>query len=265
MKTNTMKKILSLAFALFSIMSSNAQNVINSHFEYLVKNENASNVNVSGKVFQLMNGVDINEEYDEDNVDEDAAKTREFICSISSFQMVECDELPTSLSHYQKGLILIDEKYDELLSIEDEEGQFRLYVAEEDDVVSEVVGIGNYEDGLMVFSFEGELRIDQVGEAIENVHNNNFSKVNVKRVNPDDIRLYPNPLNVSQEQLFIEIPTEMVGAEARLYTTSARLVNKFYLENRTEAIDITVRTSGTYVLKIEKEGVRICKKIILEK
>ncbi len=254
-----MKQIALFTFSLLMSFTVSAQNVIDDHFQYLVEDKNSTNINVTGKMFQLINSIDMDVEGD----DQELAEMKEFIGSITGFQMVVGKELPAARSQFDQGLQVISRDYEELLSVDDKEGQFRLYVDESRDVVREVVGIGTAEEGLMVFSFVGDMRLDQVGKVIKHIQDSDFNKgVDLKDMDPDKVAVYPNPVNKSS-RLQLEIPSAMQGGAAKLYDGQGNLINTYQLDNLTQSIDMSATSAGSYVLKVEKEGVTVTKKVLV--
>ena len=255
-----MKQITLFALCICVSFAATAQNVIEDHFQYLVEDKNSTNINVSGKMFQLLNSIDINIEEEENK---EMADMKEFISSITGFQMVVGKELSTARSQFNQGLQVIDRDYDELLSVDDKEGQFRLFVDESQDIVREVVGIGTAEDGLMVFSFVGDMRLDQVGKVIQHIQESDFNKgVDLKDMDPDKVAVYPNPVSTSS-RLQLDIPSAMQGGSAKLYDSQGILIETYRLDNLTRSIDMSATTAGSYVLKVEKEGVTVTKKVLV--
>ena len=253
-----MKQIFLLTVSLFIAVNSFAQNVIDNHFQYLVEDKNSTNISVSGKMFQLINSIDI-----ETDGNEELEEMQEFIGSITGFQMVVGKEMTTARSQYDRGLQLVDGDYDELLSVVDKEGHFKLYVDENKDIVREVVGIGTSEEMLMVFSFSGDMRLDQVGKVIEHIQSNDFTQnIDLKDMDPDKVSVYPNPATANSI-LELEIPAAMQGSTAKLYDTQGNLVKSYQVENLTESIELSGTSAGNYVLKLEKDGIRVSKKIVI--
>lgn len=253
-----MKRIFLLTVSLFIGFNAFAQNVIENHFQYLVKDKNSTNISVSGKMFQMINSINI-----ESDGNEDLEEMQEFIGSITGFQMVVGKEITSAKSQYNRGLEIVNGDYDELMSVDDKEGHFKLYVDEHKDVVREVVGIGTSEDMLMVFSFSGDMRLDQVGKVVQHMQSNDFTQnIDLKDMDPSKVSVYPNPANVNS-QLQIEIPTTLQEGTAKLYDGQGNLVNSYELDGLSQSLDISGTTAGSYVLKVEKDGIQVTKKVVI--
>lgn len=253
-----MKKISIFVSCLFLSLSSFGQNVINNHFQHLVDADNSTNINVSGKMFQIINSIDIS-----NTEDEELKEMQEFVGSITGFQMVVSKEMSSAKSQYNRSVEIVDGDYDELLSVDDKEGHFKLYVDESRQVVREVVGIGTSEDMMMVFSFNGDMRLDQVGKIIEHIQNNDFTQnIDLKDMDPTKVTVYPNPAHINSK-LQIEIPTTLKGGTAKLYDAQGNLVNSYELNDLSRSLDITGTTAGNYILKVEKDGLRVTKKVLV--
>ena len=76
------------------------------------------------------------------------------------------------------------------------------------------------------------------------------------------VRVAGNVANVNS-QLQIEIPTTLQEGTAKLYDGQGNLVNSYELDGLSQSLDISGTTAGSYVLKVEKDGIQVTKKVVI--
>ncbi len=247
-----MKKLFGLSFLLLFSVSIFAQNIIEEHFQYLVDSDESTVIHVAGLTFQLAsNFVDEEEE------------TQDFLQSIESFDLVAMRDSTGATELYRTALSHIGDEYDELLKVKDKEGNFSLFIDEEDGVVYELVGTGAGTDDFVIFTLVGEMRLDQIGEMINKIDDQGFEalkEIDIKI--GDEVKVYPNPVN-SSGQLSIDIPDEMLGGTATVYDPSGAKVQSFAADQNTKKITTENYNPGYYVVSIEKDGTTIKKKVLV--
>lgn len=257
-----MKNILVLALALSFAISGSAQNAIDNHFSYMLDDDNTTNINVTGKMFQLLNSIEI--EADQDNEDmEELKEMQEFVGSVESFQMVVGKEMTGARSKYTSGATKLASEYDELINVVDKEGQFLLYVNEHKGIVSEIVGIGTDNKSLMVFSFSGEMALKQVGKVIKHIESADFGQARaMENVDPARVKVFPNPAAASGS-VTMEVPAAMEGGTAKMYGANGTLVQEFDVDSTKECLELDGIEAGTYTLRVSNNGVTVTKKIVV--
>jgi len=255
-----MKYILILVFSLLSFSSLVSQNVIDRHFEYLVETEDATNINVTGKMFELLNNIDVDVESDEQ---EDIEEMQDFLGSIKSFQLVAAKQVNNARQEFDKGNRKLSGDYEELLSVLDKDGNFMLYIDEHNGTVHEVVGIGTDNEQLMVFSLMGSMKLEHVGKVAEQIHTvggDHLSKV--RDLDIDAVKVYPNPITTSFN---LETPDSFDGGVATLYDSNGAMVKTYKINSVHETYEVDKIPAGNYVLKLVKGEVSIRKKIVVVK
>ena len=254
-----MKKFI-LIMCLASAQWVAGQSVIDNHFQYLLDMDEATNVNVSGKMFQLLNAIDVNVEGSED---EDLEEMKVMLGSITGFQLVAVEEMPDARRHYDKGLSKMQRGYEELISVDDKEGHFRLLIDEHAGRVQEVVGIGTGEDGLVVFSLMGDMELEKVGHMVKQMQDSGVGpQLRSLDLDPDDITVYPNPVT-PRGALTIKVPETLVGGQATLYNASGQKVDAWIISARSDSRQLSGLAAGGYAVAFQREGVTIRKKLVV--
>ena len=252
-----MKNILILILATLTIQVATSQDIIEQHFSHLTDRDDVTHINVTGKMFEMINSLDI--ESDDDEVQE----MKDFVSSIRSFQLITCDNLTNATREFNDGVRKINSDYEELVNVRSDDGNFKLLIDEHDGTVHEVVGIGSSKNDLMVFSLLGELRLDQVGKIVEHIDAGNMIKMSeVKDLSIDKVKVFPNPAR-SNSNFSLELPDEMTEANVTLYDLKGRQIRTYDAISSKSNLDLDGVAAGSYVLSIEKGGVEVKKKVLV--
>jgi len=121
-----MKKVLELVlFTLFSF-SALSQNFVSDNYQNFLDAENSTVVQVHGVTFQM--AAEILSEAEGENAEE----IREALKTIKSFQLLAMPDIDDPISEYTKGLNNLDNAFDELVNVKDNENRFSIQIDEED-------------------------------------------------------------------------------------------------------------------------------------
>jgi len=254
-----MKYLLLLTIGFISLSTVTAQNVIDKHFDYLLEVEDATHINVTGKMFEMINSINVEVESEDKEVIEEM---QEFLGSIRSFELVAAKPT-TARRNFDKANTQLRSDYDELLSVKDKEGSFMLYIDEHNGTVHEVVGIGTDNEQLLVFSVLGSMKLEQVGKVAEHIQDAGMDQLSkVKDYNIGEVKVFPNPVSASGS-FNLETSAAFVGGVATLYNAQGTVVKTYKITDTSGAYEIDDIPSGNYVLQLVKDEVSIKKKILV--
>ncbi len=232
------------------------QNIIEEKFQHLYDHDKATVVNVTGKMFSYA-------VHFEDTSDDDLNEIASLASSIEDFTLVAMKEWPNAKAEYKKGMAYIDSDLEELMRVRSEEGNFSLYIEESNDIVYELVGIGEGENHFVVFSLTGEMDLDQIGKMASKVQMGGLDKVGaIETYDVSAVKVFPNPAKTNG-QITLELPTELEGANATLYNEAGAKIKNYSVRAGSQKLEYDNLTSGIYYLDIEKDGVNVKKKIVV--
>jgi len=255
-----MKQILILLLTISSFSILGGQNVIDKHFQSLTEQEDATNVSVTGKMFEMINSINVEVDSEEE---EDIMEMKEFLGSIRSFQLVAANSMTNTRSYFDKSNKTLSSEYEELLSVNDKEGNFTLYIDEHNGTVHEVVGIGTDNEKLMVFSLLGDMKLEHVGKVAEHINETGMGHMSkVKDLDIGEVKVYPNPAS-SYGILNLETSEGFAGGVATLYDANGSSIRTYKINNTEEALELDNLTPGNYVLKITQGEVSVKKKVLV--
>jgi len=250
-----MKNILILSLILGFSNLLTAQNVIDKHFNYMIEQEDATHISVTGKMFELINSIDIESDDAEFN------EAKEMLANIKSFELVAGKNYTNAKNRYRQGVSKLGSAYEELVKVQDKETDFTLYIDESNGTVHEIVGIGAHDSDMFVFSLLGSMRLDQVGRVVSKIQASNLGGFDqLKEVSIDKVKVYPNPVR-SSSQLNLELPDDLSDADISLYDLSGKRIKSYGANDG--ALNLSGVSAGTYFIHIEKSGVQLKKKILV--
>ena len=256
-----MKQTIITLVSLFCINALMAQNVIDRHFNYLLDSEDATHINVTGKMFELMNNINV--EADDAEAQEEIDEMQDFLSSIRSFELVASDAAPNSRANFTSGNKKLKSEYEELLSVNDKEGSFFLYIDEVNGTVHEVVGIGTDNEKMIVFSLLGNMKLEHVGKIAEQVSNSGIDQLGkVKDLDIDQIKVYPNPASANGK-LTLTTSDGFIGGVATMYSSAGNVVNTYKIKSSEQSLSISNLEPGNYILAVEQDGVNFKKKVLI--
>tara|TARA_B100000497_G_scaffold127588_1_gene169921 strand:- start:2349 stop:3128 length:780 start_codon:yes stop_codon:yes gene_type:complete len=255
-----MKKVLELVlFTLFSF-SALSQNFVSDNYQNFLDAENSTVVQVHGVTFQM--AAEILSEAEGENAEE----IREALKTIKSFQLLAMPDIDDPISEYTKGLNNLDNAFDELVNVKDNENRFSIQIDEEDGIVYEVIGLGTEGDegNFIAFSLTGEIPLEMVGEIINKAQSKggkNFTDLlDDKTIVIDEFKVFPNPTSANNK-VTLEIPENLIGGEGLFVDLNGKVVSSFQISDQTKELDTKGLTPGYYVVSLTKDGRTIKRKV----
>lgn len=251
-----MKNIFNLILFSFLAMSIQAQDIISDHFGHLENRDNATNIEITGKMFSYATNF-------QDTGDEEMDQIAGFVSTVEGFRALAFEKLETSKEEYTRGLDALRGSFDELLVVRSPEGNFSLYVNETNGIVHELVGIGSDNEKFGVFSLLGHMDLKQIGKFAAEIQMEGFDKMEkIKDYNVSEVKVFPNPVSTS-ETFTLQTPDELDGADATLIDSNGRTIKDVYIDDNLINIKTNDLSPGIYYLNVSKESVSVKKKLIV--
>lgn len=252
-----MKNLLSLLLVVVFSSSLFSQGIIERNYAQYVDQEDVTHVYVSGKLFDFAAIIGSGIE------DKEVQELSEFASKIESFSLIKVPNKEKADLEFKKGLNDVQNNFDELMRVRDEGTKFALFVDEENDIVYEIVGLGVVEGEFIAFSLVGEMDLNKISEFISKADTEAFAPFKrLNEFNPEDMKVYPNPTNVSSE-LNIEVPKSMIGGTATLYDINGMKINSFELKTIKKSISTNDLKPGNYFIELNKDSISMKKQVIV--
>lgn len=233
-----------------------AQNFIDKHYSGLEDLESSTVVHVSKMSFQIASTVIPEDE-------EDAQRIKDLISSVESFDLVQVPDMTDAAQTYNNAVRKLESQFEELINMKDKADHFSLHINENGGVVYELVGLGHDDDEFTVFSVVGEIALEDIGEILSKLDKGGDSPLDkVRGFDLSELSVYPNPVN-SASEITIEVPDNMIGADATLVDMSGAVLKRFKINNSSQSVGVKSVQPGYFIVNIEKEGVTMKKKVLV--
>lgn len=253
-----MKNILIAFVLIFSINLSNAQNIIDKHFSHFKNSEEFTTISVTGKMFEIIAQIEIEE------ADQEFKEFKDLISHIESFNMIVGEDRTTAAAEYKSAQQLVANTHEELMRVSTKKEKIIIKVHEENGFVQEVIMIGKVDDTFIAFSLMGQIRMEEIGKVINKVQSSNldesFEQVFKNKIG--DFKVYPNPVSTNGS-FTVEVPSEMVEGQISIIDIEGKVVRQVVAKGTQQSLNVDGLTPGTYVVQINLGEVRMNKKIIV--
>ena len=254
-------KYLSLIICFFISFQLSAQNAVEKYFSNHLENEEATVVQVSGKLFQYAAAIVPDEiENEEEFPIEDA---KDFLSNITSFTLIKVDDLENSKSEYRRGLNSLGNEYEELVRVRDKDNKVSIMIHETNDVIHEIVALVTTDNEFIAASLTGEMRIDQIQDIVSKIQSEEMqSMIRGADVNLEDMKVFPNPATPNA-QMVIEVPQSMIGGQATIFDMAGNQIRTLDVNDSRNEIDTQGLAEGQYVVAVDKAGITLKKTFIV--
>ncbi len=160
-----MKYLISIITVLMLAMSTHAQNdAISTYFDQYLDDDNFTVVYVSGKMFDMIAKVDIDELKDEEaQVIMDVAK------DIKGLRVLVTEENPKEYYKQARKLINPADGYEILLTVRDKGDNVNFWIKEKDNVIEELFLLVGSEDEFVMVSFMGKLDLNKIAQLADTI------------------------------------------------------------------------------------------------
>lgn len=149
------------------------------------------------------------------------------------------------------------------MHVDDKQERFTFMIDEKGGIVNEIIMVGNTDEELIIFSLTGEMDLRQMSRMANKIQAQGFSHMEMLKDNgAGEVKVYPNPSNGSS--LTVKIPNQMIGGSANLYNMKGEAVSNFRIESEEQDINVYEMPNGKYVLELQKDGVTIKQKVIIQ-
>lgn len=253
-----MKNILIAFVLIFSVNLANAQNIIDKHFSHFKNSDDFTTISVTGKMFEIVAQIEI------DEADAEFKEFKDMISNIESFNMIVGEDIPNAFTEYKSALKLVADSHEELMRISTKNEKIIIKVHEANGFVQEVIMIGKVEETFIAFSLMGQIRMEEIGKVINKVQSSNLDESfeKVFKNNIEGFKVYPNPVSTNGS-ITVDVPEDMSDGQISIIDIDGKVVRELAANGTRQSLNINGLTPGTYVVQINMGEVRMNKKIIV--
>ncbi|MFK7773244.1 MAG: DUF4252 domain-containing protein [Saprospiraceae bacterium] len=160
-----MKYLFSTIVVLLLALSVNAQNdAISKYFDQYLDDDNFTVVYVSGKMFDMIAKVDIDE-----LKEEEAQAIMDVAKDIKGLRVLVTDVEPKQYYKQARKLINTDDGYEVLLTVRDKGDNVNFWIKEKDNVIEELFLLVGSEDEFVLVSFLGKLDLNKIAKLADTI------------------------------------------------------------------------------------------------
>lgn len=251
-----MKKLFILAVtALFATSIAAQSNAIDKYFSEYTKNENFTKINVTGKMFQLANHIEV--DTDEEQEMKDA------ISKIEGLSVLACDDCGDTRALYKELENRPGREFEVLMTVDDKEADVIFYIHENGGVIKEILIIAGGDEGLAIVSIWGEIELQHLQTVTKEFQLHGMKYFNEELVEASaKVKCYPNPV-LKGTSINLEIPSELQGATIKIHDINGKLVQE--IESATSNMEVQTSSlkKGNYILSLTKDKVQIYNKTVI--
>ena len=155
-----MKYLFSTIVILLLTISVNAQNdAISKYFDQYLDDDNFTVVYVSGKMFDMIAKVDIDELQEEE-----AKAIMDIAKDIKGLRVLVTDVNPKQYYKEARKLVNTDDGYEILLTVRDKGDNVNFWIKEKNNVIEELFLLVGSEDEFVLVSFLGRLDLNKIAQ-----------------------------------------------------------------------------------------------------
>lgn len=252
-----MKSVIAFTVALCFTVASFAQNVIDKHFSMYKDNENFTSIQVTGKMFELSGYIEI------DSEDEDLAEIKDFVNTINSFNLIAGDNVENVTTAFKSAVKKVSATHEELMRIDNKDGNFAFYINERNGIVKEVVMVGRGTEELIIFSLMGDMNLRDIGQMANSIQQGGLSKLDmIGKHGVDQVKVYPNPTSAGDD-ITVDIPEALMGGTASITDMNGRVIKTVNIDNEQQTFSTRKLSSGNYVISLQKDEVTINRQFVV--
>ena len=160
-----MKYLFSTIVVLFLAVSVNAQNdAISKYFDQYLDDDNFTVVYVSGKMFDMIAKVDIDE-----LKDEEAQLIMDVAKDIKGLRVLVTDIDPKQYYKQARKLVSTNDGYEVLLTVRDKGDNVNFWIKENNNIIEELFLLVGSEDEFVMVSFLGRLDLNKIAQLADKI------------------------------------------------------------------------------------------------
>lgn len=234
-----------IAIALCIGTTATAQSFVEDHYADLISRDDATVVNVSGKLFQMMS------KFEDAADDEEAQEVLRMMDNIDAFTLVKVDSDVNSMALFNRGKSLIS-NLEELVRVKDQGVNVIISVDETNDVVHEIVALIALpeEEGFVAASLEGRIDLDDVSEMVAKFQDQAMPMLEKRSsVDIDAVRVFPNPVD-GGSVMTLEIDESLLGGSAAVMDLSGKVINTYPLNGVITSIETNNLAGGQHFVEV---------------
>ena len=255
-QTNMKKQIYTLAGLILMAFSTSAQSdIISTYFSEYEDREDVTTVMFSGKTFELLGQVDVEET--------ELQEYKEMASQITGLRIIVDDNDPSAIQTAKAAQKRIPSNFEELISVKEKDTEFKLLIDEQGGVVRELVGIVGSDSTFAIMSLVGNMKMSDVGQVTQQLMKAGSTVHAGLGSMSSDIRVFPNPVE-KNGALSVEFSEDLSSSQVRVYNSAGTEVKAFTAQSGMNSIDVSGLDKGVYVIRVDSDEKEVSGKFIIQ-
>jgi len=255
-QTNMKKQIYTLAGLILMAFSTSAQtDVISSYFSEYEGREDVTTIMLSGKAFELVGQIDVEEE--------DLKEYKEMASQITGLRVIVDDNDLSAKQTAKDAEKRLPSNFEELISVKEKDTHFKLLIDEEGGVVRELIGIAGTENTFAIMSLIGNMKMSDIGQMTQQLAKASSGAFAGLEDMTSDIKVFPNPVKRNGE-LSVEFSDDLSASQVRVFNSAGVEVKAFTAQSGMNSVDISGLDKGVYVIRVDKGEKEVSGKFIIQ-
>jgi len=255
-QTNMKKQIYTLAGLILMAFSTSAQtDVISSYFSEYLDREEVTTIVLSGKAFELVGQIDVEEE--------DLKDYKEMASQITGLRVIVDDNDHSAKQTAKDAEKRLPSNFEELISMKEKDTHFKLLIDEEGGVVNELIGIAGTENTFAIMSLVGNMKMSDIGQMTQQLAKASSGAFAGLEEMTSDIKVFPNPVQKNGE-LSVEFSEDLSSSQVRVFNAAGVEVKAFTAQSGKNSVDISGLEKGVYVIRVDSDDKEVSGKFIVQ-
>jgi hypothetical protein len=229
--------------------------IISTYFSEYDDREDVTTVMLSGKAFELVGQIDMDEA--------EMKEYQDMASNVTGLRLIIDEEDQSALQTANAAIKRLPSNFEELISVKEKDNTFKLLVDEENGIVHEVVGIAGGESTFAIMSLTGEIKMSELGKVTQQIAKASSTAFAEMEELTSEIEIYPNPVAKNGE-LRVEFSDDLTGATVQVFNAAGQEVESFQAKKGTNSVNTSRLDKGVYVVKAISNGKEVSSKFIVQ-
>jgi len=250
------KQIYTLIGLTLMAFSTSAQtDVISSYFSEYEEREDVTAITLSGKAFELVGQIDVEET--------DLQEYKDMASQITGLRVIVDDNDPSAVQTAKAAQKRLPSNFEELISIKEKDTEFKLLIDEQGGVVRELIGIAGSENTFAIMSLVGSMKMSDIGQMTQQLVKASSSAFAGLEDMSSDIKVFPNPVQQDGE-LNVKFSDDLSKSQVRVFNSAGVEVKVFTAQSGMNSVDVSGLDKGVYVIRVDKGDKEVSGKFIIQ-
>jgi hypothetical protein len=164
-----MKKLIALFTAVLLAGILNAQSLVSTEFNDYESNENFTRVSISKKMFELIANLDPDDDDEKDLI--------ESVSRLDGLKIIVADSSENPAALYKETMKRIPNRFEELMTVNDESEKIIFMIDEKDGVVKELIMVLKGDNEFVLLDLFGDIDLNEVAKISRKMNIDHMEKL----------------------------------------------------------------------------------------